>query len=439
MESLQQATEARSANGLVPLTRPPLAAGEQHGIENTPFQNSPFYTPAQDLPAGTALDPQPDGKPIPKLFSPLTIRGVQFQNRIFVSPMCQYSALDGFHTPWHASHLGGIIMRGPGLTFVEMTAVQANGRITPEDSGIYLDAHIIGLKQHADFAHSQGQKIGIQIAHAGRKASTVAPFLSLGATATADVGGWPDDVVGPSAIPFSDAYPKPRELSLAEIEQVKVDFVRGAQRAVMAGFDVVEIHVAHGYLLHQFVSPASNHRTDKYGGSFENRVRLILEIVEDVRATIPGSMPLFVRLSATDWLEEVAGYEGESWTLQDSVKLAPLLAERGVDLLDVSTGGNHRLQKIKPGPGYQAPFAKEIKKAVGDTMLVSTVGSIATGKLAEELLTSETPLDAVMAGRPFLKNPGLVWSWAEELETGIYLAKQIGWGFGGRGTKKSTH
>jgi 2,4-dienoyl-CoA reductase-like NADH-dependent reductase (Old Yellow Enzyme family) len=351
--------------------------------------------------------------------------------------MCQYSALDGFHTPWHASHLGGIIQRGPGLTFLEMTAVQANGRITPEDSGIYLDAHIAGLKQHADFAHSQGQKIGIQIAHAGRKASTVAPFLSSGAIATKDVGGWPDDVVGPSAIPYSEAYPKPRELSLAEIEQLKLDFLRAAQRAVMAGFDVVEIHVAHGYLLHQFVSPASNHRTDKYGGSFENRVRLVLEIVEDVRAVLPASMPLFVRLSATDCLEKVPNYEGESWTLLDSVRLAPLLAARGVDLMDVSTGGNHQLQKIKPGPGYQAPFAKEIKKAVGDKLLVSTVGSISTGSLAEELLTTTVPLDAIMVGRPFLKNPGLVWAWADELETAIYVAKQIGWGFGGRGTKKS--
>lgn len=439
MESQQQVVKANLAHNSVPLTRSRLPAGEEHRIENKSAENVPFYTPAQDPPAGTALDPQPDGKPIPKLFLPLTIRGIQFQNRIFVSPMCQYSALDGFHTPWHVSHLGGIIQRGPGLTIVEMTAVQANGRITPEDSGIYLDAHIAGLKQHVDFAHSQGQKIGIQIAHAGRKASTIAPFLSSGATATEDDGGWPENVVGPSAIPYSEAYPKPRELTLAEIEQLKVDFVHGAQRAVVAGFDVVEVHVAHGYLLHQFVSPASNHRTDKYGGSFENRVRLVLEVVEDVRAVLPDSMPLFVRLSATDCLENVPEYRGESWTLQDSVKLAPLLAERGVDLLDVTTGGNHQLQKIKPGPGYQAPFAKTIKGAAGDKMLVSTVGSVSTGKLAEELLTNETPLDAIMAGRPFLKNPGLVWAWAEELETSIYLAKQIGWGFGGRGTKKSKH
>jgi 2,4-dienoyl-CoA reductase-like NADH-dependent reductase (Old Yellow Enzyme family) len=168
-------------------------------------------------------------------------------------------------------------------------------------------------------------------------------------------------------------------------------------------------------------------------------VRLILEVVEGIRAVLPGSTPFFVRLSATDWLEEATGYKGESWTLDDSLKLAPLLAERGVDLLDVSTGGNHPLQKIKPGPAYQAPFAKAVKKAVGDKMLISAVGSIATGELAEELLTADAPLDVIMVGRPFLKNPGLVWEWADELGTGIYVSKQIGWGFGGRGTKKSKH
>ncbi|KAK3312667.1 hypothetical protein B0H66DRAFT_378727 [Apodospora peruviana] len=409
-------------------------------LYNEPAEGVPYFTPAQKPPAGTAVTPQPDNKPIPKLFRPLKIRGVEFQNRVMLSPLCQYSAHEGFHTPWHVTHLGGIIQRGPALTIVEATAVQANGRITPEDSGIWLDAHIGPLKQHTDFAHSQGQKIGIQIAHAGRKASTVAPWLSMGSTASEAVGGWPDDCVAPSAIPYNEKFPVPREMSLKEIEQLKKDFVAAAKRAVAAGFDVIELHNAHGYLLHEFLSPASNQRKDQYGGSFENRVRLTLETVELVRAAIPDTMPLFVRISATDWLEEAEGYTGESWTLEDSCKLAPLLAERGVDLLDVSSGGNHPQQKVKAGPGYQAPFAKKIKKVVGDKMLVSTVGSITGGKQADELLEGgkgedDEPLDVVLAGRMFQKNPGLVWAWAEELGVGIYQANQIGWGFGGRATR----
>jgi 2,4-dienoyl-CoA reductase-like NADH-dependent reductase (Old Yellow Enzyme family) len=326
------------------------------------------------------------------------------------------------------------------LTIVEASAVQARGRITPEDSGIWLDAHISTLKSHTDFAHSQAQKIGIQLAHAGRKASTVAPWLSSGATATAAVGGWPDDVIAPSAIAYNEHYPTPRAMTLAEIEELKHDFVAAAKRAVAAGFDVIELHAAHGYLFHSFLSPATNHRTDQYGGSFENRVRLLLEVTELVRKTIPEDMPLFVRISATDWLEQAEGYTGESWTVEESCKLALLLAERGVDFLDVSSGGNHPKQAIKSGPGYQAPFAKKIKKAVGDKLLVSTVGSITSGKQAQELLeggkdADDEPLDVVMAGRLFQKNPGLVWAWAEEIGVGIYVANQIGWGFGGRATR----
>lgn len=324
---------------------------------------------------------------------------------------------------------------------IEATAVHPRGRITPEDSGLWLDAHIASLQQHTHFAHSQGQKIGIQIAHAGRKASTVAPWLSRAAVATKAVGGWPDDVVGPSAIAFNEHHATPREMTLDEIEELKEDFVSTARRAVAAGFDVIELHYAHGYLLHSFLSPVSNQRTDKYGGSFENRTRLALELVELVRKEIPEDMPLFVRISATDWLEEVEGFGPEkSWTVDDSCKLAVLLAERGVDFLDVSSGGNHPQQKITSGPGYQAPFAKKIKKAVGDKMLVSTVGSITSGKQANELLEGgkgddDEPLDGVAVGRMFQKNPGLVWTWAEELDVGIYVASQIGWGFGGRATK----
>lgn len=430
-----------------PATPTPEKANKvQHpDIANEAAENAPYYTPAQKPPAGTALDPQPDGKSIPKLFKPVKIRGMTLQNRIAVSPMCQYSAHEGFHTMWHTTHLGGIIQRGPGITFIEATAVQANGRITPEDSGLWLDAHIIPLQKHVEFAHSQGQKIAIQLGHAGRKASTVAPWLSKGATATAAVGGWPDDVVAPSAIPYNDAFPNPRAMSLKEIFDLKHAFVSAAKRAVRAGFDAIEVHAAHGYLLHEFLSPASNHRTDQYGGSFQNRVRLVLEIVEELRAAVPEEMPVFVRISATDWLEDVEGYGIEkSWTTCQSVKLAPLLAERGVDVLDVSSAGNHPMQKISSGPGYQAKFAKEIKKVVGDKMLVATVGSITNGPQAEKLLVGENdqndePLDLIFIGRMFQKNPGLVWQFAEELETSVCLANQIGWGFGGRGSKQKKH
>ncbi|CAI4214381.1 unnamed protein product [Parascedosporium putredinis] len=342
-------------------------------------------------------------------FHPLTIRGVTMQNRIWVSPMCQYSAHEGFHNLWHTTHYGGMAQRGPGLVMLEATAVQANGRITPEDSGIWLDAHVDELRKHTQFAHSQNALIAIQLAHAGRKASTVAPWLSSAAVATHEAGGWPDNVYGPSDVPFGENYPTPRAMTLAEIDQLKEDFVLGARRAVAAGFDVVELHFAHGYLV------------------FENRTRLALELVEAVRAALPEETPLFVRISATEWLDTNPDYQGESWTLDDTVRLAHLFAERGV----------------KGGPGYQAPFAKAIKRAVGDKLLVSTVGSIKDGVLAEELISggkdeNDTPVDLVAAGRMFQKNPGLVWQWADDLGTSIQVAHQIGWGFGGRGGKTKT-
>ncbi|KAK0631288.1 FMN-linked oxidoreductase [Immersiella caudata] len=404
-------------------------------IFNNAAPSIPYYTPHQPHPSGTAVSPQPSNLSIPRLFTPLQIRSLTLQNRIFLSPLCQYSAHEGFHTPWHLTHIGGIVQRGPGLTFIEATAVQARGRITPEDSGIWLDAHIPGLQQLTTFAHSQNQKIGIQLAHAGRKASCVAPWLSRGKAAAKEAGGWPDDVIAPSAIPFNGDFPVPREVSLAEIEELKGDFVSAARRAVEAGFDIVEVHAAHGYLLHEFLSPVSNKRGDGYGGDFEGRTRLLLEVVEGVRGVIPEGMPLFVRISATDWLE---GIEEESWAVEESARLAGLLADRGVDLLDVSSGGNDPRGLPKAGPGYQAPFAKRIKKAVGKRLFVSTVGSITSGKQAEELLVGgkgadDEPLDVVMVGRGFQKNPGLVWSWAEELGVKIYVGNQIGWGFDGRG------
>lgn len=331
----------------------------------------------------------------------------------------------------------------PGLVMLEATAVQSNGRITPEDSGIWLDAHVDTLKKHVDFAHSQNALIGIQLAHAGRKASTVAPWLSSGATATEEVGGWPSDLIGPSEEPFDEHSAMPRAMSLADIAQVKHDFLLGVRRSLCAGFDVIELHFAHGFLVASFLSPAVNKRTDQYGGSFENRTRLALELIDATRAIIPEDMPLFVRISVTDWLDTNPDWKGPSWTVDDSVKLAKIFAQRGVDVIDVSSAGTHPQQKIMHGPGYQAPFAKKIKAAVGDSMLVSAVGSIATGHLAEKIITGgegeeDTPLDLIAAARMFQKNPGLVWAWADDLDVAINVAHQIGWGFGGRKGKKTS-
>jgi 2,4-dienoyl-CoA reductase-like NADH-dependent reductase (Old Yellow Enzyme family) len=334
-------------------------------------------------------------------------------------------------THWQLTHLGGIIQRGPGLTFVEATAVLPEGRITPEDAGLWQDSQIEPLRQIVEFAHSQNQHIAIQLAHAGRKASTVAPWLSMGDVAGKDLNGWPDNVKAPSAVAFNERHAQPKEMTKEDIEEFKKAFKDAVQRAVKAGIDVIEIHNAHGYLLHSFLSPSSNKRTDNYGGSFENRIRLTLETVEIARSTMPESMPLFLRISASDWLEET---DVEGWTLNDTIKLAEILADKGVDLLDVSSGGAHVKQQVKAGPGYQEPFSKAIKEKVGDKLLVGTVGTITEGKQANGFLENDN-LDMVFAGRMFQKNPGLVWSWADDLGVEGVWANQIRWGFGGRGKK----
>ncbi|KAL0256117.1 NADH-dependent flavin oxidoreductase [Diplodia seriata] len=400
---------------------------------NTAAPGVSYFTPWQEVPAGTAADPQPDGKPIPKLFTPLQIRGMRAQNRIMLSPLCQYSARDGFIGEWHSAHLGGIVSRGPGIAMAEATGVLPEGRITPHCPGLWLDAHVAPWQRVVDFAHTQNQKLGIQLAHAGRKASTVAPYLSFSAVAPPSDGGW-TNVKAPSAVPFDDNIHVPRAMTKDDIVEVRDAFAAAARRAVAAGFDFVEIHNAHGYLLHSFLSPVANHRTDEYGGSFENRTRLTLEVVDAVRAAIPDTMPLFLRISATDFLEEVEGFGPEkSWTLRDTIALAEILAQRGVDVLDVSAGGQHPAQKIKGGPAHQAPFAKAIKEKVGDKLLVATVGTITDGKMANQLL--EDGLDIAAAGRGFQKNPGLVWAWADDLDVQIEAAQQIRWGFMGRGKK----
>ncbi|KAI9645111.1 NADH-dependent flavin oxidoreductase [Ciborinia camelliae] len=407
----------------------------QPGILNIPAPGVSFYTPLQSPPSGTALSPSSS---TPKLFTPLRIRSLTLQNRIMLSPMCQYSASNGHFTPWHMAHLGGIISRGPGLSMVEATAVLPEGRITPEDSGLWLDSQGEKLAEVVDFAHSQGQKIGIQLGHAGRKASMVAPWLSRASIATADVGGWPHGVKGPSAIPWDEHHCMPSAMTLEDIQDFKDAWLASVKRALKAGFDVIEIHNAHGYLLHEFCSPVSNKRTDAYGGSWENRVRLTLEIVELTRNNIPDSMPLFLRISATDWLE-YEGFAEDSWKVSDSARLASVIAEKGVDLIDVSSGANHPAQKIISGPGYQVPFAKTIKRAVGNKMLVGTVGIIESGTQAEAILTGkgeagmgEEELDLAIVARGFQKNPGLVWEWAEELGVRIMVAHQMRWGFRGK-------
>ncbi|KAI0755189.1 FMN-linked oxidoreductase [Daedaleopsis nitida] len=397
-------------------------------IPNSPAPGVPYFTPAQYPPAGTAAD---GDDRIPTLFKPIKIRGVEFQNRIWVSPMCQYSAEDGKLTDWHMAHLGGIFTRGPGLTMIEATAVVPEGRITPEDSGLWNDEQIAPLQRIVQFAHSQNQKIAIQLAHAGRKASTVAPWLDMGAIATHAVGGWPDDVYGPSDVPYNENFSKPKALDKAGIQRVVSAFVAAAKRALKAGFDVIEIHNAHGYLLDSFISPVSNTRADEYGGSFENRIRLTLEIVDAVRAVIPPDMPLLLRVSATDWLEESLPNE-PSWRVEDTVRLAGILADHGVDLLDVSSGGVHPAQKIKGGPAYQASFAEAVKKAHGDKILVGTVGSITDGQTAQGVL-DKGQADVVFVGRQFQKNPGVVWAFAEDLGVQLTVAHQIEWGFKGRG------
>ncbi|PNP73579.1 hypothetical protein FNYG_13098 [Fusarium nygamai] len=293
---------------------------------------------------------------------------------------------------------------------LEATAVQARGLITPEDSGIWLDSHVEGLRKHVEFAHVNNSLIVTHIGHARRKASCVAPWLDAGLAAEKATGGWPDDVVGPTDEPFAPGYPTPRAITIEEIDQLKEDFVSGVRQAVEAGFDVIDFHFAHGYLVSSFLSPATNKRTDKYGGSFEDRVRLALEIVEGARAVMPEHMLLFARISATDWLDNNPEYEGENWDLEQSIKLAHLLAEGGVDVLDVSSGGIHKMQKVSAGRGYQAPFSKAVKKSVRDRLLVSTVGSIKTGALAEEVIQGgkdDTKLDLVAAGRLFQKNTEL--------------------------------
>jgi 2,4-dienoyl-CoA reductase-like NADH-dependent reductase (Old Yellow Enzyme family) len=329
---------------------------------------------------------------MPHLFSPLTIRGVEFKNRIAVSPMCEYSSKDGFANDWHLVHLGSMAVGGASLVITEATAVSPEGRICPGDLGIWKDEHIPELEKITTFIHQHGAVAGIQLAHAGRKASHTEPWNG-GKQIPLLAGGW--QTVAPSAVAFTDAEEKPLELDAAGIAKVIEDFKQATFRAIKAGFKVIELHAAHGYLINEFLSPLSNQRTDEYGGSFENRIRLLIEITETVRDAWPVENPLFVRISATDWTPG-------GWTGEDSVKLAAILKDKGTDLVDCSTGGNVAGAKIPVGPGYQVQFAESIRTETG--MLTGAVGMITEPKQADDIIQTGRA-DMVLLAREMLRDP----------------------------------
>jgi 2,4-dienoyl-CoA reductase-like NADH-dependent reductase (Old Yellow Enzyme family) len=329
------------------------------------------------------------------LFSALTMRGVTLPNRIVVSPMCQYSSEDGFANDWHLVHLGSRAVGGPGLILSEATAVVPEGRISPKDLGIWKDEHIAFLRRITGFIRAQGCLAGIQLAHAGRKASTTVPWEG-NRYVSAGEGGW-ENVMAPSAIPFNEHYGKAVEMTPFQISQLPEAFGQAAIRSVEAGFEVIEIHAAHGYLLHEFLSPLSNHRQDQYGGSFENRTRLVKQVVQRVRAVIPDHLPLWVRLSATDWVDGQA-----SWNLEESIRLAGELKSLGVDLVDCSSGGLVPQQRIPVGPGYQTPFAAQIRQQAG--VLTGAVGLINSPEQADHIIRTQQA-DVVLLAREFLRDP----------------------------------
>jgi 2,4-dienoyl-CoA reductase-like NADH-dependent reductase (Old Yellow Enzyme family) len=326
------------------------------------------------------------------LFSTVRLRDLEVRNRVWVSPMCQYSSVDGLPDDWHLVHLGSLARGGAGLVLTEAAAVVPEGRITPQDAGIWNDEQAAAWARVVDFVHGQGALAGMQLAHAGRKASTLAPWDGRGGVADQD-GGW--QPVAPSAVAFPGLRPDPRALGTEEVADVVAAFAAAAVRAVGAGFDVLELHAAHGYLLHEFLSPLSNHREDAYGGSFENRVRLLLETVDAVRAAVPVGTPLLVRISGTDWTDG-------GWDVEDSVRLGRLLREHDVDLVDVSSGGNVADARIEVGPGYQVDLARRVRQGAG--IATAAVGMITEPKQAEEIL-ADGSADAVLLARAVLRDP----------------------------------
>lgn len=400
------------------------------------------YLPAQPYAIGGLLPAKqfPQNAEPPKLFAPLEIRGHKFVNRAWVSPMCQYSSDDGKATDHHFVHLGSMAMRGWGNLMVEATAVVPEGRITPQDSGIWSDDHIAGFKRVVDYVHALQGKIGIQLAHAGRKASTLAPWIEIiareqgwegGSVASKENQGWPSETYGPSEINFNPGkYPDPVEASAEYIKDLKQKYLDAVERCKTIGFDFIEIHGAHGYLFHEFTSPLSNKRTDQYGGSLENRLRLPLEVTEAIRKAWDG--PLFYRLSASDWLEEAVGPEklankkGDEewawWGLEQTTIFAEKLRDLGIDLLDVSSGGNDLRGKIKVGPKYQTPFAAHIKKHVPN-LLIGAVGIITEPHEANEIL-EDGEADVIFMARQVLRDIDFPLQAAQDLGVAVAPAAQ---------------
>ncbi|MFZ5851387.1 MAG: NADH:flavin oxidoreductase/NADH oxidase [Actinomycetota bacterium] len=335
------------------------------------------------------------------LYTPLTLRGTTTRNRVWVSPMCQYSAVDGVPQDWHLVHLGGFAVGGAGLVLTEATAVSPEGRISPADTGLYDDAQVDAWRRIVDFVRAQGAVPGVQLAHAGRKASVRPPWQGGTAVPPAE-GGWP--TVAPSPIPFG-GLPAPRELTDTDLRRVRADVAAAARRALAAGFEVVEVHMAHGYLLHEFLSPLANRRTDGYGGPFENRVRFPLEVVDVLREVLPERLPLLVRVSATDWVDG-------GWSVDETVAFARLLAEHGVDLVDCSSGGLVPDATIPAAPGYQVPFAERVRREAG--VPTAAVGLLTDAKQAEDLLAVGAA-DAVVVGRELLRDPHTPLRWAHDL------------------------
>ena len=329
---------------------------------------------------------------MPHLFDPLPLRSLTLAHRVVVSPMCEYSSVDGFANDWHFVHLGSRAVGGAALVFTEATAVTAEGRISPDDLGIWRDRHVEALQRIVRFVHEQSGAAGVQLAHSGRKGSTASPWNG-GLAVPVAAGGWLP--VGPTGDPFTEGYPVPRALGAAEIPSIAGAFRDAARRALEAGFDVVEVHAAHGYLIHQFLSPLSNHRTDEYGGTFDNRIKLCLEVVDAVRSVWPEHLPLFVRISATDW---AAG----GWDVEQAIELSRRLRDHGVDLIDCSSGGIVPNARIPLGPGYQTVFAERIRREAG--IATGTVGFITSPAQADHVIRSGQA-DCVLIARELLRDP----------------------------------
>ncbi|KAJ5646574.1 hypothetical protein N7490_002946 [Penicillium lividum] len=414
---------------------------------------SPAATPAP-LPI-TVGTPYKIDENTPELFRPLQIRSITLRNRICVSPMCLYSVassgpLTGVMTPLYITTIGHNVFKGAALAMIEATSVQPNGRITPHCPGLWNDAQEQGLKTIVDFIHSQGGLCGVQLSHAGRKSSTQPPLVAqeLGkssARASKEDHGWPDDVLGPSGgaenswdgkgLDPSGGYHVPKEMTDLGIKDLVSNYAKSAQRAVNAGVDVVEIHAAHGYLINQFLSPVTNRRTDRYGGSFENRIRLLVEVIIAVRAVIPEKIPVFVRVGVTDWLEDTdIGRKLGTWTMESTIQLARLLPDLGVDLIDVSSGGNHHQAQFNVFDGgdkhtEMALKVKQVLKAEGSKLLVGTVGLITEAKQARDLVQGSLMrgpgVDIISVGRQFLREPDWVLNVASELGVDVAWPVQL--------------